>query len=125
MKHLHSQYTAKAAYGIKGLVEVPELADGQPNDFLTKLFSKVRDNLNKESADLAPQKLAYLKAMKEAKDICMAVNAPEDVTDAAKAIKALSHALTSEKESTALLKERLAELNIVWDKGAKAYAYKS
>lgn len=119
------QYTAKAAYGIKGLVEVPELADGQPNDFLTKLFSKVRDNLAKESAALAPQKLAYLKAMKEAKDICECVKAPEDVSEAAKALKMLDHALTSEKESTAMLKARIAELNIVWDKTAKAYVYKS
>ena len=119
------QYSAKSAYGIKGLVEVPELADGQPNDFLTKLFSKVRDNLSKETADLAPQKLAYLKAMKEAKEICAAVNAPEDVSEAAKALKMLDHALTSEKESTALLKARVAELNIVWDKAAKAYVYKS
>jgi hypothetical protein len=63
--------------------------------------------------------------MTEAQNICKGVNSPDDVTEAAKAIKALSHALTSEKEATALLKERLAELNIVWDKGAKAYVYKS
>ena len=119
------QYSAKSSFGISGLVQVPELKPGQPNDFLTKLFSKVRDNLSKESADLAPQKLAYLKAMKEAKEICAAVNAPEDVSEAAKALKMLDHALTSEKESTALLKARIAELNIVWDKAAKAYVYKS
>ena len=119
------QYSAKSAYGIKGLMEVPELKDGEPNEFLTKLFARVRDNLSKESASLAPQKLAYLAATKEAKDICAAVKAPEDVAEAAKAIKALDHALTSEKESMAMLKERIAELGIVWDKSAKAYVYKS
>ena len=40
------QYSAKSAYGIKGLVEVPELKDGDPNDFLTRLFDKVRKNLD-------------------------------------------------------------------------------
>lgn len=119
------QYSAKSAYGIKGLMEVPELKDGEPNDFLTKLFARVRDNLSKESASLAPQKLAYLAATKEAKDICAAVKAPEDVAEAAKAIKALDHALTSEKESMAMLKARISELGIVWDKSAKAYVYKS
>lgn len=119
------QYTAKAAYGIKGLVEVPELTDGQPNDFLTKLFSKVRDNLSKESADIAPQKAAYDAAMAEAKNIVANVNSPESVSEAAKAIKALDHALTSEKEATAMLKTRIAELGIVWDKTAKSYVYKS
>lgn len=118
------QYSAKSAYGIKGLVEVPELADGDPNDFLTKLFAKVRENLAKESAALAPQKSAYDEAMDAAKDICASVNAPEDVAEASKAIKSLPHALTSEKESIAMLKARLAELNIVWNKTTRAYEYK-
>ena len=119
------QYTAKAAYGIKGIVEIPELADGQPNDFLTKLFAKVRDNLAKESSELAPQKAKYDIAMKMARDICEAVSAPEDVSDAAKALKMLDHALTSEKEATAMLKAKIADLGIIWDKSAKAYVYKS
>lgn len=117
------QYSAKAAYGIKGIVEVPELKDGDPNDFLTKLFAKVRDNLAAESKALAPQKTAYDEAMEQAKAIVATVNAPEDVAGAAKQITALAHALTSEKEAKAMLKARLAELNIVWDKSAKAYKY--
>jgi len=117
------QYSAKSAYGIKGLIEVPELKDGEPNDFLTKLFAKVRENLDAESKTLAPQTEAYNKAMAEARLACAAVNAPEDVEGAAKYIKGLAHALTSEKESTAMLKARLKELNIVWDKEQKKYAY--
>ena len=67
------QYSAKSAYGIKGLIEVPELKDGEPNDFLTKLFAKVRENLDKESTQLAPQKSAYDAAMAEARTICECV----------------------------------------------------
>lgn len=117
------QYSAKSAYGIKGLVEVPELKDGDPNDFLTKLFAKVRDNLAKESKTLAPQKDTYTEAMAEAKSICECVHAPEDVAQAAQAIAGLTHALTSEKEAKAMLKARIAELNIVWDKATKTYRY--
>lgn len=117
------QYSAKSAYGIKGIVEVPELKDGDPNDFLTRLFAKVRENLAKESAQLSPQMDEYKKAMAEAKKICDAVKAPEDVDTAASAIKGLAHALTSEKEAKAMLKERLAELNIIWDRDAKVYKY--
>lgn len=117
------QYSAKSAYGIKGLVEVPELAEGQPNEFLAKLFAKVRDNLAKEIASLAPQKEQYEAAMKEAELIVAEVQSPEDVPVAAKKIKGLSHALTSEKEATAMLKARLTELGIVWDKSAKVYRY--
>ncbi len=117
------QYSAKSAYGIKGIVEVPELKDGDPNDFLTRLFAKVRENLAKESAQLSPQMDEYKKAMTEAKKICDAVNAPEDVENAATAIKGLAHALTSEKEAKALLKQRMMALGIVWDKNEKVYKY--
>ena len=119
------QYSAKSAYGIKGLVEVPELKDGDPNDFLTKLFAKVRENLAAETAALAPEKDKYDKAMAEAKNICDSVNQPEDVALAAQTIKSLDHAMTSEKEATAMLKARLADLGIVWNKAEKKYEYKA
>jgi hypothetical protein len=119
------QYSAKSAYGIKGIIEIPELTDGAPNDFLTKLFAKVRDNLAAESKSLAPEKEKYDAAMAEAKRACEAVNKPDDVAPAAKYIKSLEHALTSEKESMAMLKKRLEELGIVWNKSTKTYEYKS
>ncbi len=117
------QYSAKSAYGIKGIIEVPELKEGDPNDFLTRLFQKVRDNLAKETAQLAPQEEAYKWAMVKATEICNTVHSPEDVNNAANAIKAMNHVLTSEKEAKAMLKARLAELNIIWDKENKVYRY--
>ncbi len=117
------QYSAKSAYGIKGIIEVPELKEGDPNDFLTKLFAKVRSNLDTESKALAPEKAKYDEAMAEARKLVGMIDKPEDVGECVKIIKQLDHALTSEKEATALLKARLAELKIVWDKSAKAYKY--
>ena len=119
------QYSAKAAYGIKGLIEVPELKEGEPNDFLTKLFAKVRANLAAESAALGPEKQKYDYAIADAKKIVATVNAPEDVQAAATAISKLDHGLTSEKEAKAMLKKRMDELGIVYDKTAKTYAYKA
>ncbi len=119
------QYSAKSAYGIKGLIEVPELADGEPNDFLTKLFTKVRANLDAESKALAPEKSKYEAAMVEAREFINNVEKPEDVSECVKAIKNIDHALTSEKEATALLKNRIAELGIIYDKATKAYVYKA
>lgn len=119
------QYSAKAAYGIKGLIEVPELKEGEPNDFLTKLFDRVRKNLAAESAALGPEKQKYDYAVADAKKIVATVNAPEDVQAAATAISKLDHGLTSEKEAKAMLKKRMDELGIVYDKTAKTYAYKA
>lgn len=114
-------YSAKSAYGIKGLIEVPELKDGEPNDFLTKLFAKVRSNLEQESKSLAPEKAKYNEAMKEAKSICECVHNPADVPEAVKAIGLLEHGLTSQKEAKAMLKARMDELGIVYDKATKTY----
>ena len=118
------QYSAKSAYGIKGIIEIPELKDGDSNDFLTKLFDRVRANLAAEGKALAPQKTAYDVAMEAAKKIVAAVVEPANVPDALNAIGAINHALTSEKEAKAMLKNRLAELDIIYDRGTKSYVWK-
>lgn len=118
------QYSAKACYGISGIMPVPELKDGEPNDFLTKLFDKVHKNLAEETKAYAPEKAKYEEAMVQAREFIGNVEKPEDVADCVKALKSLEHALTSEKESSALLKTKMAELGIVWDKSTKTYVWK-
>lgn len=118
------QYSAKSAYGIKGLIEVPELKDGEENNFLTKLFAKVRANLAAESAALTPEKEKYDVAISIAKKMVDSVNSPEQVQEVFEGLKRLDHALTSEKEATAMLKARCKELDIVFDKNKKAYVYR-
>lgn len=117
-------YSAKSAYGIKGLIEVPELKDGDPNDFLTRLFSKVRANLAAESASLAPEQEAYDKAMATITKVIADIKTPENVLSTVQLIKTMKHGLTSEKEAKAMLKVKMDELGIEWDKGKKAYVYK-
>jgi len=119
------QYSAKSAYGIKGLIEVPELKDGEPNNFLTTLFDKVRSNLAKESASLEKDREAYGRAMADASDIVNAVQNPEDVLPASEKIKALKHGLTSQSEGLSMLKDKIDKLGIVWDKASKSYVRKS
>lgn len=116
-----ANYNAKAAYGIKGLVKVPELAPGEPNDFLTKLFAQVKANLQAESEAFAPQKDAYEAAMQRARAAVAAVESVDDIAEAGAKIRGIEHALTSQKEAVALLKARIAELGYKWDKAAKTY----
>ena len=117
------QYSAKSAYGIRGLIEVPELKEGEPNDFLTKLFAQVRKNLDAESKVLAPQQEEYKEIMEAAKRVCSEITKPEQVAGSKEALMKLPKALTSEKEVKAMFNKRLKELNIVWDSAAKAYKY--
>lgn len=114
-------YNAKSAYGIKGLVKVPELMPGMPNNFLTLLFEKIRANLRSESQQNKEDAQKYDNVMEAGGKIIMSVKAPEDVEGALEEIKALKHALTSEAELKAALKGRLNELHIVYDKAEKKY----
>lgn len=116
-----SSYNAKSAYGIKGLLKVPELKDGDKNDFLTKLFAKVKENIAEESKALKPQQDAYAEAMEAGNALIACISEPEDVLQAANAIKSLPHALTSEKELRAALSAKCKELGFVYNKDKKAY----
>lgn len=119
-----AQYNAKASYGIKGLVKVPELNPGDKNDFLTKLFAKVKENLANEVADLKPKQDAYEMAIAEGKKLIDAITEPDEVIPCLNAIKQLRHSLTSEKELNSILKVKIKENGWVYDKEAKIYVGK-
>ena len=82
-----AQYNAKSAYGIKGLVKVPELEPGQPNDFLDKLFAKIRENLNAETKQLNADTEQYKKALAEGMRLINECEKPNDFVLTADFIK--------------------------------------
>ena len=117
-------YNAKSAYGIKGLVKVPELKDGDKNDFLTRLFETVKANISAESANLKPQREAYDAAMSEGRPIIESVKEPGQVLVALESIRALAHGLTSQKELESALKAHAKKNGWEYSKEAKAYVAK-
>lgn len=114
-------YNAKSAYGIKGLIKVPELKAGEPNDFMTKLFATVKANISAESATLKPQQEAYDKAMKTGLMYIGAIDTPESATEVWAELKKIEHALTSEKELKAAFAAKVKELGYTYDKGKQCY----
>ena len=120
-----AQYSAKSAYGIKGLVKVPELKDGEPNDFLVRLFAQVKANIAAESASLKPQQEAYDKAIAAGIGLIGGIQKPEDALTVLKQLRALPHALTSHKELEAAFKEAVAALGYEYSKEAKRYVAKA
>lgn len=116
-------YNAKSAYGIRGLVKVPELSDGDENKFLTKLFEQVKKNIAEESAALAPKKEQYEAVMQSGRTIIENLKTPEDVAGIISTIRELPNALTSEKELLAAVKTKIRELNIIYNKEKKIYEY--
>ncbi len=120
-----SHYNAKAAYGIKGLVPIKELKEGEPNNLLTILFQQVRENMAAEAAALKPQKEAYDRAMAEGLKIIEQIDVPEKMMVAWDSIKALDHGLTSQKELEAALKAHAKANGWAYSKEAKAYVAKA
>lgn len=115
------EYTAKSAYGIRGVIPIPELKDGDPNDFLTKLFEKVRENLKKETATLAPQQKAYDDLMASVPGMMEAITDADSANQFMGVIDTLPHAMTSKKEIGAIYKARCKEIGLVWDGKQKAW----
>lgn len=118
-------YNAKAAYGIKGLVKVPELKDGDANNFLATIFEKVKTNIAAESATLKPQKEQYEKAMSEGVRLINDIDNPEKALPVLESIRKLEHGLTSQKELEAAFKSKIKELGYEYDKKEKAYVEKT
>lgn len=108
-------YTAKGAYGIKGLVDIPELTEGAPNTILTDLFKVIRKNLDEEAKATAEKDEKYEALKANAEDIIRSFKSPEEYPDMAKALKAVldeAGNTTLREEMTALLKKRCKELGI-------------
>ena len=114
-------YNAKSAYGIKGLVEVPELLDGEPNDFLCKLFLQVKANIAREHEVQKTQQEAYEEAMAAGMLAVNTVTEPEHVQEAVRSIEGLAHALTSKKELKTALSAKCKELGFTYNKEKKTY----
>lgn len=115
------EYFAKGSFGVQGIIPVPELKDGQKNDFLANLFAKAQENINKEAAVFGAEKQAYDAAMKRGMEIIAAVSDPETTASAAEALGEISHALTSKAELRKLLMSRMKEIGVKWDAKENAY----
>lgn len=115
------EYFAKGCFGVQGVIPVPDLKEGQKNTFLTDLFAKAQENINKEAAAFGTEKKAYDKAMAAGIAIISAANDPATVASAAEALGNISHALTSKAELRKLLMERMKQIGVKWDAKENAY----
>ena len=118
------RYFAKGTHGIKGIMEIPSLDDSSiPNDYLTKLFAKVNENIQKESDYFEEQNKEYEKVMNEVKPKIDSMTI-DNVNEIIELIKNTNHILTSEKELKHIFKTKTEELELVWNKDTKQYEKK-
>ena len=118
------RYFAKGTHGIQGIVELPNLDDPSvPNDFLAKLFKQVNQNILDEQKYFEEQKKKYEEVMNEVVPMIEAMTI-DTVDQVVEKMKTVNHVLTSEKELKHKFKERITELNLVWNKETNKYEKK-
>ena len=118
------RYFAKGTHGIQGIIELPNLDDPSvPNDFLTKLFNQVNQNILDEQKYFDEQKKKYEEVMNEVVPVIESMTL-ETVDEVVEKMKTINHVLTSEKELKHKFKEKILELNLVWNKELKKYEKK-
>lgn len=119
------RYFAKGTHGIQGIIELPNLDDPSvPNDFLTRLFKQVNQNILDEQKYFEEQKKKYEEVMNEVVPMIEAMTI-DTVDQVVEKMKTVNHVLTSEKELKHKFKERITELNLVWNKDTKKYERKA
>lgn len=118
------RYFAKGTHGIQGIIELPNLDDPSvPNDFLTRLFKQVNQNILDEQKYFDEQKKKYEEVMNEVVPVIESMTL-ETVDEVVEKMKTINHVLTSEKELKHKFKEKILELNLVWNKELKKYEKK-
>lgn len=115
------RYFAKGTRGVHGVYAIPELTPGTPNDFLAKLFQEYNAVSAREAEKAAEDKAAYEAAMAEGTGIIAEIVDADTANEAMPKFKAISHALTSYKELTAVWNERIKECGLMFDKEQKKY----
>lgn len=118
------EYFAKGCHGIKGKISIPELGPNDPNDFITRLFDQAKANIAAEAEALAPIKEQYERVMDTVRQMVDTVIDIETANRAAKDIPTLAHALTSKKEASALLNEKVKSLGLKYSASAGGYVPK-
>lgn len=118
------EYFAKGTHGIVGRIPIPVLDEKTPNDFMTKLFERARQNIIAENEAYAPQRKLYDETMECVRVIMENVTDAESANQAVATIPTLAHALTSLQEAKAMLKEKTDALGLRYSKEDGGYVAK-
>lgn len=115
------RYFAKGTRGISGIRKIPALGSTSPNDFLTKLFEEYNAKATAEVEQNAAAQATYEAAIMEGSAIIAAIVNADTANEAMPKYKAITHALTSNKELSALWNDKIKACGLMFDKVLKKY----
>ena len=115
------RYFAKGTRGVNGIIRIPELTEGSPNNFLTNLFAQYNARSAAEVAAAAEQQQAYEAAMEAGRALIASVTVADTANAAAPKLKEIPHALTSKLETNNAWNAHIKKLGLFYDKVLKKY----
>lgn len=120
------RFDAKGCFGIKGKFVIPVLKDSQSggkiedNHFITDLFSKIIENINRDKEVYSANELIYKNAMQIKNNIANCTSA-EDLNEVMELILTTQHALGSKEELRTHLINKAKELGATLDPQTRKY----
>lgn len=114
-------FFAKGTHGIVGRRDIPELAPGAKNDFITKLFDEARNNIEHENDAFIEQKEQYERVMAQVKVVIDSVKDADSANTAITELKGYAHALTSQKEASVMLNNKAASIGLKFSRESGSY----
>ena len=118
------RYYAKGTRGIEGVMEIPNLKDGVPNDFITRLFAEYNSVSAAETERAAADREQYEAAMALGRELIDSIADADTANAAMVPFSSISHALTSKKELSYLWNAKIKGLGLVFDKTSNTYVPK-
>ena len=114
------RYFAKGTHGIYGIKEIPELEETTENNFISKLFKEINQNISDEKNFYEEEQAEYQTIMDEVLPKIETME-PEDFVFVQELIKQVAHKLTSEKDLKSAFLAKIKELGYKYDKQQGAY----
>lgn len=115
------EYFAKGCHGIAGRLELPELSSNVPNDFMTRLFAKAKENIKAEADIFAPHRERYEAAITKGQAIIATITDADTANAAIPEFKAIEHGLTSKDELGVAWNAKIRTCGLVFDKDSGKY----
>lgn len=111
-----TRYYAKGTHGISGIYDIPVLDKNVQNDFMTKLFSVIQEELKNETIETSK----YNEVMKLKNDI-FSIDTLENINAMIDTLKNTQHYLTSKEELWFHLCEKAKSLGFTYNKEKKLF----
>ena len=115
------RYFAKGTRGISGIRKIPALTEKSANDFLTKLFEEYNKKSAKEVEQNIEDQKAYAEAMAKGAELINNIKDADTANSSMAPFKDIAHALTSQKELSALWNDKIKEYGLTFSKKEKKY----